>query len=188
MYTALIIYIAISVISGISGTIFDKALDSKLKRLGYVYTDPELYGAEAKLERFMNFIKNLACYIIPLFNLAPIVMLFSFEKMSDDVVQSGIKNNEIKKVDIEELEGVEPGYLKRRIEEVKRFQMEMGKKNIPRSYSEMSYDEKIDILLHELQIAFEEKAEAEGIDLDSVQPIIEDMPPAIQTKKLKKNP
>lgn len=187
MMIGLAVYLAICAASGVSGICTEVAYRSKLKRLGYISTKPELHGAEKRLDTFMDVVKTLACFLIPIVNIAFIVMLFNFEKFSDDLINSSLKDGNIKKVDLEELTSDEPGYLQKRIEEIKKFQMEMGKKNIPRTYSEMSYDEKIDVLLHELQLAFEEKAEAEGIDLDSVQPIIEDMPAVSRPKELKKS-
>lgn len=179
-------YLALSALSYYCGIRFDKAYASKLKRLGYISTEPELYGDEAKLEQHMNFIKSIICYLIPLINLIPLFITFGFESFTDSMIRDEVREGKLKKVDASELKDDDPGYLQRRIEELKEFQEEMGKKNIPKTYSELSYDEKIDVLLHELQLAYAEKAAAEGIDLEQVQPIIEDMPNTEKAKGLQK--
>lgn len=169
------------------GEKFDKAYASKLKRLGYVSTEPELYGDEAKLENTMNFIKAMICYMIPFINLVPYFIIFGFESFSDSVIKSDLREGKLRQVTPEELNPKpEEGYLQRRIEEVKKFQLEMGKKNVPRTYSELSYDEKIDVLLHELELAYQEKAEAEGIDLTEVEQVYEPMADNTVPKGLKK--
>ncbi len=180
-------YITLALSSYASGEFFDKAYYSKVKRLGYVSTEPELYDEEAKLHNLMNWIKTLLICAVPLVNLVPIVLIFAFDSISDSEIKSAISEGKLRKVTDEELSPKpEEGYLQRRIEEVKKFQLEKGNKNTPRTYSELSYDEKIDILLHELQLAYEEKAEAEGIDLAEVQPIYEAMPANTAPKSLKK--
>lgn len=180
-------YIALIASSYACGNYFDKAYYSKLKRLGYVSTEPELYEEEAKLEHVMNFIKTLLICSIPIINLVPIFLLFAFEGFSDSVINSDLREGKLRQVTPEELNPKqEEGYLQRRIAEVKQFQLEMGKKNVPRTYSELSYDEKIDVLLHELRLAYEEKAKAEGIDLTVIEPLLEEMPSTGGQKGLKK--
>ncbi len=180
-------YIALVASSGFCGHKFGKAYKSKLKRLGYVSTEPELYGEEANLQKNVNRIKSIICYLIPLLNLLPFFMVFWFESFSDSVINTGLRDGNLREVTPEELKDEpEEGYLQRRIEEVKKFQSEMGHKNIPRTYTELSCDERIAVLLHELQLAYEEKAERDGIDLTEVQPLLEEMPSNNAPKSLKK--
>ncbi len=180
-------YLALISSSYASLTWLDKAYSSKIKRLGYISTEPELYGDEAKLEHTMETIKSWIMCAVPLINLVPIFMLFAFEGFSNSTINSELKEGKLRKVTYEELKTKpEEGYLQKRIEEVRQFQLEVGYKNIPRPYSELSNDERIALLLQELQLAYEKKAREEGFDLTEVEPILEAMPTNTAPKALKK--
>ncbi len=180
-------YLALMASSYACGKIFDKAYDVKLKRLGYISTEPELYGWEARIRNVKSFLGDLSMCFVPFLNFLSIFMLFTFEDFSDSMIRRELQEKSIKKIDPKELKQTpEEGYLQRRIAEVKKFQSEMGHKNVPRPYSELSYDEKIDLLLQELRFAYEEKAKAEGIDLTEVEHILEAMPSDSTPKSLKK--
>ncbi len=180
-------YLALVGSSYVSGKFVDKAYFSKLKRLGYISTEPELHGDEAKLEHVTDFIKNLLLCATPILNFIPIIVLFAFEACSDSTINSELSEGKLRKVTEEELkQNSEEGYLQKRIEEVRQFQMTMGHKNIPRPYSELSNDERIALLLQELQLAYEKKAIEEGIDLTEAAPILEAMPGNNEPKGLKK--
>lgn len=56
--------------------------------------------------------------------------------------------------------------LPQKVVAVRKLQEENAASNAIKPFSEYTYDEKINLLLAELELALEEKAEAEGVDID----------------------
>lgn len=73
------------------------------------------------------------------------------------------KYDALKAVALEEKQVIS---LPQKVISVRRIHEKTAASNQVKPFSEYSYDEKINLLLAELEIAFQEKAEAEGIDID----------------------
>lgn len=168
----------------------DKAYDAKLKRLGLISTKPDLYDTEKNLVNIASTLKVYLCMLIPIINLIPFFMLFDFENLTDGLINDAKREGKLREIKPEELKGndQDKDYLRKRIEEVKKFQEQMGHKNIPRSYRELNNREKLALLLHELETVYKDLAEEEGIDLDELPALLGGSSDDDASKKLRKTP
>ena len=186
-----IIYLGTVGVAVTSEILVAKGYIAKKKRLGYV----DKTTNESTIENIIHFLKNGSLLI--LFTFLPVVnfifpfALFKFDVLSDNLIKDDAKKGNL--IKIEELEPTinKEEYLAKRIAEVKEYQSKLGYKKQVHALSEYSTDEKIAMLLRELELLYEEKAREEGIevtenkDLSQEKTVMKILEPQKETKSKK---
>lgn len=163
-FIALLIYILSILFNCIVDNLIDKALEEKIKRLGYVWTEEELGEREKNIFDSAEKIRNIIFNAIPVLSTCDVISNYlDFSEFSDREIKSYLENKMIRPID-EIVDEKDSALIDEKIHQVIEFRRNLNLKNRVLAYSDYSVDEKIAFLLRELELAYQEKKELYGGD------------------------